>query len=156
MREIVIAEYEEAKHREDVLYVAQNMRAIDRLEIAAFGYGDGLTALRASMDNSLVSLVVKGETPLCVLGVSAGREACGRAVWLLATEDIEGYKREFLQYGYLLLSYWFGEFGAMYNYVSVENRKSVRWLEWLGASWSEPFLFGGQEFRQFILDERSF
>lgn len=156
MKDIVIAEYEKQKHQEDILYIAEKMRPIDKLEVGAFGYSDSLEALKASMKNSHISLVVKGETPLCVLGLSSGQEEYGRAVWLLATEDMEGYRKEFLKYSYLILSYWVQEFGALYNYVAVENKKSIRWLKWLGASLSEPFFIGGCEFRRFILDERSF
>lgn len=156
MSKIVVCEYEKAKHREDVLYIAENMRAIDRFEVKAFGCKDVLQALEDSISNSEVSVLVKGEKPLCVLGLSLVDSENRRAVWLLGVDDMKSYKKEFLCYGYLVLTYWFSEFGAMYNYISVDNDKSIRWLKWLGASFSEPFLLGGQLFREFILDERSF
>ena len=43
------------------------------------------------------------------------------------------------------------EHDRLYNYISVYNDKSIRWLKRLGASFSEPFLLNGEQFLLFIL-----
>lgn len=152
----MIEEYDEVKHQEDIQYIASNLRTVDQFEVQAFGYDDYLEAIKVSIANAKVCFVVKGECPICVFGLSNLELNKNNAVWLLAAKDIKRYKKEFLKYSYLIINYWFNEFGAMYNYISVENKDSIRWLKWLGASFSEPFLIGGYEFKEFILDERSF
>lgn len=155
MKHVTIDEYDYTKHYADILYIANNLRQIDRLEVEAFGFTDYLQAIEKSMDNAEVVFVVKGDKPLCVFGL--GEESNGiRVVWLLASEGIEKYKREFIEYSYPILKFWFKEYGPMFNYISVENINSIRWLKWLGANFSEPFLIGGQGFKEFTLDERSF
>ena len=66
---------------------------------------------------------------------------------------MEPRRRQFVKMSRNVLERWQQEHGALYNFVSVENIKSIRWLKWLGAVFYEPQPMGvnGEMFQLFVL-----
>lgn len=156
MKPLTIERFAKNKHKQDLLYLANNLRKIDCLEIKGLGFKNNIEAIKCSIGSSGIVLIVKGEKPFCVFGLSNRTNSIGKVVWLVATEKINSYKKDFLILGYQILKLWCREFGALYNYISIKNTNSIRWLKWLGATFSEPFFIGKEKYMQFTLTERSF
>lgn len=155
VRKLCIEKYERTRHWQDIESLAKHMRPQDVAELEACGYASAKQALFASLDFADLAFVAK--TPegavLCAFGLSAARDAFGAPIWCLGATALQGYEREFMVYSKRILERWQREFGRLYNYVSVDNDKALRWLRWLGAAFSEPFAYGanGEFFILFTL-----
>ncbi len=159
LKPLLIESFSWDRHAGDVDYLAANLRQADRDELAACGYVDLVDALRSSLVRADVSFVVKTDKgqPFCIFGLSAvGHPEHGRAIWLVGTDVLACYKREFLYHSQLVVDNWVEDFGQLYNLVDVRNVKAVRWLSWLGAEFSAPFAVGvnEEEFMMFWLRGR--
>lgn len=138
---------------QNIDYLADNLRSIDRLEAKAMGYDSLYEAIKTSLDCATLAFIAKGENNevLCAFGVSAVAHAeYGNAVWLVATDNLDHYQKEFVYYSKIIIKEFLKEW-RLYNYISVNNDKSIRWLKRLGASFSEPFTINGEQFLLFIL-----
>ncbi len=153
MRFLQIEVFDKIKHRPAVVQLDKYLRKSDRAEMAAMGYDDLIEALDSSLVREDVSFVVRdGSRVLCIFGLSAEvHPQHGRGIWLLGTEALEGYKKEFLYHSRLIVDSWVKNFGQLYNMVDVRNKKAIRWLTWLGAEFSVPFSVGESEFIMFWL-----
>lgn len=136
-----------------VAFVASNMRQADREEVAASSGKSPFEALEFSLSRSSVSRTV------LVDGVPAGMFGCGDlniltnvgSPWLLATDDIASSRRQFLAASVDWRDQLLQRYSTLRNVVDDRNLASIRWLKWLGFSFSEAFPIrkGGPAFRLF-------
>lgn len=87
--------------------------AVDRADFAWAGEADGeMVALWGVQSESLLSR----------------RGYC----WLLTTPAVEDHLFTFVRYSRIELARIEGSYDLLYGFVDAANRKSMRWLEWLG------------------------
>ena len=150
MKKLTFESYNEI----DIDEFVTNLREADKLEAHAMGYDSLREAIETSLDCAYISFVARAEdnTTLCIFGLSSVTHSeYGRAVWFLGTKEMDNYSREFVYYSKIIINEMLKNNERLYNYISIHNDKSIRWLKRLGASFSEPFLLNGEEFLLFIL-----
>lgn len=145
LKELILENYDELKHKEDVLYIADNLRNQDKEELKACGYDNFLAVILSSLNGAGISFIVKSvdHKPLCVFGISSHKDKnLGTPIWFLSVDCIDEYRKEFIYYAGQVVKLWAENFGKLYNYVSVGNTKSMTWLKRLGAKFSKPIPYG--------------
>ncbi len=142
--------------RDDLVYVAENMRAIDRQELADLTGSEPFKALENSVRLSDYALTVcDNDVPLCVCGIARISMLSERgAPWLLGTDKLREQSR-----GFVLLSRGiFGMMSKKYEYlenlVSADNGRSIRWLKWLGftVEAAKPAGISQKPFHRFYME----
>ena len=138
----------------DIDKFVTNLREADKLEAYAMGYDSLKEAIQTSLDCAYISFVARAENgeAICIFGLSSVTHSeYGRAVWFLGAKEMDGYSKEFVYYSKIIIKEMLKNNERLYNYISVHNDKSIRWLKRLGAEFSEPFSLNGEEFLLFIL-----
>ena len=133
--------------------IARRMRQADRDEIeAAAGKTPG-AALTYSLRKSTHAwtALIDGR-PEMMFGVGDINILTGvGAPWLLGTDAVELHYVSFLRQSVSFRDQLLRRYPIMRNFVDDRNRISKRWLEWLGAKFSDPVEVGGYPFRMFEL-----
>jgi hypothetical protein len=133
-------------------WLANNLRAVDRLECEALGRKPK-DALRLSIRTSLYALTAldSDNRPLCMLGVCPGGMLMGVGVpWLLGTDDLLNHKLDLVQTGRRVIAWWSATFPVMENIVAKQNVKAIALLKHWGAEiGSHVETHGGVEFLTF-------
>jgi hypothetical protein len=79
-------------------------------------------------------------------------------IWLLGSNLVDIYQREFIKNNRKMLNMMQEDFPHVGNYISLENKKSIKWLRWLGFEFSsKKTLVKGTElvyfYRSYNLDK---
>ena len=123
---------------EDIPYLADNLRDIDKKEIAAItGCAplDSLTQGFAISNPCFTFVHPRTREPLGMGGLCAG----GAVVWMLLHKDLMTNpftRRAFTRYSKPVRDWLLSlaPEGVMGNVCLPENRATLRWLRWLGAT----------------------
>lgn len=59
-------------------------------------------------------------------------------LWLFATEAVEEYKFLFVRNSQRAVEDMLKDWPVIYGFCELSNLRSIRWLRWLGATFSEP------------------
>lgn len=130
---------EKDKHEEYIKEIAANMRKADIFELEAIGYKDRAQAIRDGIDGSEITMFFgHREKPVCVFGIAKEETAGGRIIWCLGTDGIDECKKSFVLRSREVLKRWTEEYGMLYNFVSVKNKRAIAWLKRMGAVFHEP------------------
>lgn len=70
-----------------------------------------------------------------------GLKSCG-TIWGLSSSKAHNYPLSYMFYGKMLIVEALQTYEKVINYVYIDNTKSIRWLEMLGAEFSEPITYG--------------
>lgn len=133
--------------------VASRMRDADRAEVWAGSRRTPADALAFSLERSEYALTVMIEgRPEAMFGVGT-LSILGRvgAPWLLGTDAAAADRRAFLEASLEWRAELLARYDRLLNVVDVRNRTSIRWLRWLGATFSDPRPLGrgGELFQVF-------
>lgn len=141
----------------DVIMVADKMRVSDREEIlASNGYAPE-EALEKGFDQSSVckTVVYKG-SPIAMFGVVPyeGDKAC---LWLLGTDALDQVHVCFGRMSKKIIEQFLQVYPYLYNYVDARNEKTIAWLEWCGAKFSEAEPYGVAQimFKHFVFQRHA-
>lgn len=130
---------EDERADEMVKDIARNMRKMDVFELEAIGYTDREQAIKDGMDGSEITMFFgHREKPVCIFGVSKEEYAGGRIIWCLGTDGIDECKKSFVRESRRVLKEWTAEYGMLFNFVSVKNKKAIAWLSRMGAVFHDP------------------
>jgi hypothetical protein len=130
--------------------IAANLRQADINELWAVACVTGRDALERSLEASEVAGTwLVNDVPACMAGVT--RNGDDGVIWLLATDAVDKYPRQFLQASRRGFESVQDKFDRLYNYIDVRNTKSLRWLKWLGFEIHAPKPHGmlGKPFHYF-------
>lgn len=145
-------------HESKIKYITDHIREADAKELIAMtGSCDVFKMINDSVDVADLSFIATTEDgiPLCVFGLSNVETSHGRAIWLIGSKELDGFSKEFLVYSMAILQKWVGEYGNLYNFIHVENKKSARWLKSVGAKFSKKsILVNGEYFRLFSIGRK--
>lgn len=125
-------------------YLADHLREIDRREVLAVSHYDLRGSIAESIiqsDRAFVGLL--GGEPIGVYGVvkTSLLMRTGRP-WLLATPRILECRKSVWAESLRFVQWMLDEYLHLSNYVSAENRDSIRWLKRLGFAIHEPQAYG--------------
>ena len=126
-----------------------NLGEMDKVEIRCFG-SNPKEALNGSVANSDVSLTVmsKDEKVMAIFGAGGQPEAY---IWMLGSPQVDLYSRHFLRHCRKWVWSLSELYGSVSNYIHAENFVCLKWLEWCGAVFSDPFNIDGELFRKFTI-----
>ena len=136
----------------DVLYLSDNLREADRLEVEAGGRTP-FEALNNGYERSefLRTITYNGK-PCGMVGIGfydLPDLADMGCVWMLGTDDLTANPRRFLEACRAYLPDLFIK-PVLCNYVWAQNDVHIRYLEWMGAEFDlEPEIINGQEYYYF-------
>lgn len=144
----------------DIRLIAANMREADRREVAYTQAVPPELAVRRSLRLSYSALCGRVDgVPACIFGLGIGVAAARIArPWLLGTDLVERFSREFLARNQDVIEGWLLDWEVLENWVADDNRASRVWLRWLGFRFDAPAPFGpfGHPFRRFHLTRASY
>lgn len=129
------------------------MRQADRVEVWAAGRKTPRGALEWSMLKSTHTwtAIIDGR-PEIMFGIGDLNVLSGvGAPWLLGTDAVETHFVAFLRLSVEFRKQLLQRYLVLRNFVHDENRASIRWLQWLGFTLSDPVKVGDQAFRMFEL-----
>ena len=125
---------------EDGDYIARHMRASDRREIHFLA---ALTPLRAMRTTAAISEYAWTATldgrPAVAFGVCRKTTMSDIAMpWLLATDEADEHITSFAKLSREAFNAIVTAYPVLENYALAENKKTLRWLKWLGFDMCEP------------------
>lgn len=140
----------------DIEHLVTNMRQADIDEIQAGTGSSPVDALIESVQLSTVSLAldVGGELG-CIFGAAPLTGMLGSigSPWMLSTPVMDRNPRVLIEWGPRYRDGMLGLYPHLVNYVDARNRRSIRWLAWLGFTIhaAQPHGPHGQPFHLFEL-----
>ena len=145
---------------EDIIFVARNMREADRRELKRWTGCNEKWGLVNSIRQSEVcytGLFEDGKIG-CIFGATRFNLMEDDAIlWALSTNEVDKHKMEFALGSKAGLDKIFRELpdvGEFRNWMDLDYAAAVRWIEWLGASFSiRGRILGrwGSQFGEFIV-----
>lgn len=138
---------------EHIAPIAMNMRQADRDEVDAASGRSAFEAMEFSFKKSTRPMTVLiDDVPAAMFGVGDINILTGvGAPWLLGTDLVETQYVPFLRGSTRWRDQLLKRYSVLRNFVDVRNEASIRWLKWLGFTFSEPIPYRGHEFRMFEL-----
>jgi hypothetical protein len=139
----------------DAAYLAEHMRARDRVEVLALigAHGDlTYTLIRSIAVSPSVGVACRGDEPVFVIGCAAGE--CGLGVpWLIGTEAANDHPVALTRITKRYISEWLVRWPHLVNAVDARSTANVRWLQRLGFTVQAPKPFGlkGEPFHLFTM-----
>lgn len=133
------------------------LRAVDRLELDCMTTGDREAALADMVARARRSCAAyMGGDLVCILGVNAVSVLSDVGCpWMLTTRAVDRphVRREFIAGGRVALE-WVGEdFRRLWNLVAEENTVAVRWLKWMGFTFTgRDVVLQGHRFLHFEME----
>jgi hypothetical protein len=141
--------------KDDAYYIAQRLRQADREEVEATMPGDPVDAVMLSYASSAPCWVGRwDDEPVCVMGVTPTNLMAGKgSPWMLGTDQLDRHSKALLVASREVLQQMTNAYPDLQNYVYEKNRKSIRWLKWLGFEIhaAEPFGYKGLPFHRFTM-----
>lgn len=138
---------------DDAKVIAPLLRKSDKDEAYA---ASGLSPERAIVlsymlcDEPMLGLI--NNQPAAIWGVNPISLITGAgSPWMVGTELLEQKPKYWLPLARTLLEDWRNSYSVLENHVDVRNRKSIRWLRWMGFEFAEPKPYGpfGMPFHKF-------
>lgn len=124
---------------QDALFVAANLRIADKEELVAGGTEDFAQCLADSFSMSRICRVaVADDVPVAIFGVCDSGTAGVGVIWMLGTDGLYKISRQFLKGSEQEISLMANGYKTLFNYVHVNNKLSIKWLEWLGFTIDKP------------------
>ena len=65
-------------------------------------------------------------------------------IWFLGTDDIDKFAKSFLKYTKLIVRFLSHEYDYVENYVPIDHKKTVKWLQWIGFEIEKQQYFVGE------------
>jgi hypothetical protein len=131
--------------------IAKRMRKADRDEVLAASGKTPFEALAYSLRKSSIAYtgLINGQ-PEVMFGVGDINilNAVG-APWLLGTDAVERNYLAFLRRSVVWKRFFLERYAVLRNLVDARNTVSIRWLRWLGFTFSEPVNLRGHDFYLF-------
>lgn len=138
---------------EDVEHIIAHIRKEDAEEITAFNGGNVRDILTKTPDMNKNAWVWERESKVhAIFGVNPvpNMDRVG-VIWMLATKTFDDHFMVFAAACKAVVATMIGNYEYLFNYVHVENKKSIRWLKWLGfdVKPAEPIGVNGARFHRF-------
>lgn len=130
----------------DAAELFKNLRPSDLAECEAYGRGDILAGIEASVARSVLcwSAFADGELA-CIIGVGLVNVMAGiGSPWMLGTPVLDQHSRVLVRMTPEYIAKMLNAFPHLVNFVHAKNRTSVRWLRRLGFTLHEAVPYGAR------------
>lgn len=129
---------------EDGEYIAANMRLSDRREIYYLAALPPLQALKTTAAVSVISwTAVVDDKPALAFGVCRKSAVSEIGMpWALGTDQADKQITKYARQSRIFYDGVTQAFPALENYALAENKKTLRWLKWMGFDMDEPAPYG--------------
>tara|TARA_Y100000310_G_scaffold214927_1_gene215907 strand:+ start:132 stop:596 length:465 start_codon:yes stop_codon:yes gene_type:complete len=141
--------------QEDILPIAHRMREADVKEIWASNRLSPYKALLLGMNAEGNCWTILGDgIPEAMIGVSQRSLLSNRGIaWMLGTDVLTEDKRLFMRLTKELFDDAVQGYTYLENYVSTENRLSLRWIQAMGFEFEEDIINrNGTPFKKFYME----
>ena len=127
----------------------EDIRMADMLECIGLGHHPRL-AIESSYKASTETWTIwtKDYRMIGSFGVAPSSKPTVGIIWLLGTYRMHLIRKTFVKYSKDWVNRLMGDYDSVTNLVCKENELSVRWLTWLGATWSDC---GIDNYKQFTI-----
>ena len=147
-------EYFRIPSAEDLSFVADNMRHVDRVEVECLTGGmKPLLVLEKSVSNAdwALTWLDKNMEPMAIVGVSPGDQVFSSGCpWLLGTDAFGmSNARNILKNTMPLIHKMHEDYSVLWNRAWFENKTTIRWLEWGGFTMGAMEAWSGKTFVRF-------
>ncbi len=143
----------ELSHMEEL---SHTMRSADVRECWAANHYAPYDALKHSLYHTTRPKTgLHNDKVICIWGVGKITHLSKEGIpWMLTSNLVNTHYREFLRRGPELVSDMKKEAVILINTVDTRNKRSIRWLKWLGFTVHDPVPFGpdGMLFHPFIME----
>lgn len=137
----------------DLDFMVENIRKEDLAEVEAMGGKTVRECLDETNDIQNTSWVWEHDGKvMCIFGVNPVEDSDRiGAIWMLATKFFDDYFMIFASGCKPIVEDMIKPFKYVFNYVHAENKKSIKWLQWLGfkVREAEPIGINGAQFHRF-------
>ena len=138
---------------QDLRYVADNMRAVDKLEALYQTGQEPRQALQLSYMCSNVNMAIADDNdqPIGLCGVVSGG-----VIWMVATDKLfenKKYRIQLIRKGRKWVEGLLKKYKVLYNFVYAENDSAIKWLKSLGFTfikYHEEYGIQGKPFYEFL------
>jgi|TARA_Y100000310_G_scaffold239947_1_gene243748 hypothetical protein len=141
--------------QEDILPIAHRMREADVKEIWASHRATPYKALVTGFKAEGNCWTILGDgIPEGMIGVTRKSLLSNNGIaWLLGTDVLSQEKRQFVELTKKLFDDAVEGFDYLENYISVDNRLSLRWLQALGFTIEDEIInMNGTPFKKFYME----
>lgn len=135
----------------DVHFIADNLRAEDRMELATV---TGRTAHEAVFsawaysEHCWVALI--DGVPGVVFGVGEGG-----VIWMVGTDAISRVALPFFRQGRIIVRRLLDVYGRLHNRADCRNHLHLRWLKLLGFTFDDTVEVNGHQFQRFHMNKEA-
>jgi hypothetical protein len=133
----------------DALAIIPRLRQADINEIRATTGLSPEPVLLAALSRSLTLVSNSGE-PVGFCGIDPAEDPMLGYVWMVATDRLVKYQREFIRESRKWLDEAHEEYPMLGNFVDARNTLHIRWLDWMGFHFINRFEEWGFERRPFL------
>lgn len=131
----------------------ENMRVEDMLECIGLGVHPRVACEQSyKLSDVAYSIKTHDYQLIASFGVCPTKDTKVGCAWLLGTDLMPTIKKTFIKHSKEYLDELMGDYDCLTNYVSMNNKLSVRWLTWLGAEFGETH---GVDYRRFIINRKN-
>ena len=138
---------------QDLRYVAENMREVDKLEALYQTGQEPRQALQLSYMCSNVNMAIADDNdqPIGLCGVVSGG-----VIWMVATDKLfenKKYRIQLIRKGRKWVEGLLKKYKVLYNFVYAENDSAIKWLKSLGFTfikYHEEYGIQGKPFYEFL------
>ena len=138
---------------QDLIYVAKNMREVDKIEAFYQSGQEPLQALQLTYMCSKVNMAIADDNdqPMGLCGV-----VDGGVIWMVATDKLfenNKYKIQLIRKGRKWVDNLLKNYKILYNFVYAENDSAIKWLKSLGFTfiqYHEHYGMQGKPFYEFL------
>lgn len=152
----------------DCVFIAQNMRKDDLMELKAGGHEDALFCMVDCFERTDRPLTALwNDKPFCMFGIVRVRHRCydasGKwlskgigAPWMLGTDGIMEARWQFLRESAYWLNQIKQDYDILWNRVHSKNTVHIKWLKWLGFDFGDEVVYpSGEVFINFSKADRN-
>jgi hypothetical protein len=148
-----IRSFIKASTKDHVEAIKDNLREIDIFECWAASHSTGEEALNYGLESGLLcNTIFYNDDPIAMYGVTPV-ESDGEygVVWLLGTNETNRATTILVKEGHSWVDEMLGIRPILFNFVSVKNKRSIKWLKYLGFKFKDaaPYGFEKEPFHLF-------
>lgn len=135
-----------------------SLRDIDRYEMEGMGFTTEYGVMSSMNDTSLVFVARANDNNKLIacwgLVTLVGQEKNTYIIWALGTNEIERFRKSFVQESDRIIKRWLDFYGELTNTIAAKNKKAIAWLKRLGAEFSNTRTIKGVEYMDFVLRKK--
>lgn len=130
----------------------KNLREMDKVELDCFKSTPENALNNAfKCDDVTLTVVSKDGNVIAIFGAGVVDDVDEAYIWMLGSPEVEVYSKAFLKHCRKWVWALTEMYGQVSNFIHAENFICLKWLEWCGATLSEPLKIDGETFRKFTI-----